>query len=210
MIDLKYLQSHFDDASERLRRKGVSEESLEELRRRFEALREANRAFEEKRAEQNALSKEFGRYKREGRDTGELQAKLNTLKEEVGQLQEAAREAEAALQHLAMGIPNLPDPEVPVGLDEEDNVEIRRVLEPREFNFEPREHWELAEINGWIDFERGVKLAKSRFALLKGQGARMQTALINYFLEKNIAKGFEEYAVPFMVNSRMLEGTGQL
>jgi seryl-tRNA synthetase len=210
MIDLKYLQTHFDEAADRLRSKGVSTEVLDELKVRFERLKEANRAYETARAEQNALSKLFGEYRREGKDTAELQEKLNVLKEEVNRLQERAREAEAALRELAMGIPNFPDPEVPEGLDEEDNVEIRRVLEPRNFDFKPREHWELAEKNGWIDFERGVKLAKSRFALLKGQGARLQTALINYFLEKNISKGFEEYAVPFMVNAKMLEGTGQL
>ncbi|WP_457608538.1 serine--tRNA ligase [Nitratifractor sp.] len=210
MIDLKYLQNHFEEASQRLLRKGVSEKALEELRSRFEALKEANRRYEEARAEQNRLSKLFGEYKREGKDLSELQEKVQLLKAEVNRYQEEVREAEESLKRLAMGIPNFPDDSVPVGLDEEDNLEIRRVLEPRKFDFEPKEHWELAEANGWIDFERGVKLAKSRFALLKGQGARLQTALINYFLEKNIAKGFEEYAVPFMVNSRMLEGTGQL
>jgi len=194
MIDLKYLQNQFEEASIRLRKKGVSDKALEELKQRFESLKAANRAYEDARAEQNRLSKLFGQYKREGRDVSELQQKVNALKEEVNRYQEEARNAEEALMSLAMGIPNFPDASVPVGLDEEDNVEIRRVLEPRTFDFEPREHWELAEINGWIDFERGVKLAKSRFALLKGQGARLQTALINYFLEKNIAKGFEEYA----------------
>ena len=210
MIDLKYLQNNFDEASARLSKKGVEEKTLQELRERFEALKAANQRYENARAEQNRLSKLFGEYKREGKETGELQEQVGRLKTEVNFYQEEARKAEEALAALAMGIPNFPDDTVPEGLDEEDNVEIRRVLEPRRFDFEPKEHWELAERNGWIDFERGVKLAKSRFAVLKGQGARIQTALVNYFLDRNIAKGFEEYAVPFMVNSRMLEGTGQL
>ncbi len=210
MIDLKYLQNHFEEAAAKLYRKGVEEKLLQELKKRFETLKSANRRYEEARAEQNRLSKLFGQYKREGKDIGELQESVNRLKTEVAGYQEAAREAEEALAALAMGIPNFPDDDVPMGLDEEDNVEIRKVLEPRSFDFEPKEHWELAELNGWIDFERGVKLAKSRFAVLKGQGARIQTALINFFLERNIAQGFEEYAVPFMVNSKMLEGTGQL
>ncbi len=210
MIDLKYLRDHFEEASGRLKSKGVSEESLRLLKERFEALKEATRRFEEARARQKLLSKEYGRYKREGLDPSELEEKVRLLKEEVNGLQETVREAEESLRELAMGIPNLPDPEVPEGLDEEDNVEIRRVLEPRSFDFEPREHWELAELNGWIDFERGVKLAKSRFAVLRNEGARLQRALINYFLEKNLSKGFVEYSVPYMVNSRMLEGTGQL
>ncbi|WP_456457271.1 serine--tRNA ligase [Nitratifractor sp.] len=210
MIDLKYLQNHFEEASAKLHRKGVEEKLLQELKKRFEILKSANRRYEEARAEQNRLSKLFGQYKREGKDITELQESVNRLKAEVAGYQVEAREAEEALAALAMGIPNFPDDDVPMGLDEEDNVEIGKVLEPRKFDFEPKEHWELAELNGWIDFERGVKLAKSRFAVLKGQGARIQTALINFFLERNIAQGFEEYAVPFMVNSKMLEGTGQL
>ncbi len=210
MIDLKYLQNHFEEASAKLYRKGVEEKVLQELKERFESLKSANRRYEDARAEQNRLSKLFGQYKREGKDISELQERVNRLKGEVSQYQEEARKAEEALAALALGIPNFPDDEVPMGLDENDNVEIRRVLEPRNFDFEPKEHWELAEINGWIDFERGVKLAKSRFAVLKKEAARLQVALINYFLDRNIAKGFEEYAVPFMVNSKMLEGTGQL
>ena len=210
MIDLKYLQNRFEEAAARLSKKGVGAKTLQELRERFETLKAANQRYENARAEQNRLSRLFGEYKREGKDVGELQEAVGRLKNEVNYFQDEARKAEEALVALAMGIPNFPDDSVPEGLDEEDNVEIKKVLDPRSFDFEPKEHWELAEKNGWIDFERGVKLAKSRFALLKGQGARLQTALINYFLDRNIAAGFEEYAVPFMVNSKMLEGTGQL
>ncbi|WP_456432071.1 serine--tRNA ligase [Nitratifractor sp.] len=210
MIDLKYVQNHFEEAARRLRSKGVPEETLAELARRFEALKEANRAFESARAEQKRLSQEYGAYRREGKDAGELKERLDRLKGEVSTLQEAAREAQERLQELALGIPNLPDPDVPQGEGEEDNVEIRRVGEPPRFDFTPREHWELAEINGWIDFERGVKLAKSRFSVLHDTGARLHRALINYFLDKNRAKGFVEYDIPYLNNSRMLLGTGQL
>ncbi len=210
MIDLKYLQNNFEEASALLRKKGVSEEILKRLKDGFEELKESQRLFEESKAEQNSLSKLFGSYKREGKDISKLQEQLNALKTRVNELQDQARDAQKTLISLAMGIPNLPDPTVPEGEDESCNVEIKRVLEPRDFDFKPKEHWELASQNGWIDFERGVKLAKSRFALLRGQGARLQTALINFFLDRNISKGFEEYAVPFMVNSEMLRGTGQL
>ena len=107
-------------------------------------------------------------------------------------------------------MPNFPDDSVPEGEDEEDNVELRKVLEPRSFDFKPKEHWELSEINGWIDFERGVKLAKSRFAVLRGEASRLERALINFFLDTNRDKGFEEHSVPFINNSMMLQGTGQL
>jgi len=210
MIDLKYLQNNFDEAVARLKTKGVNEAILKELKVKFETLKSAKAKFEDTKAEQNRVSKLFGQYKQEGKDISELQEQVSNLKAKVSSYQNEAREAEEALVSLAMGIPNFPDSNTPIGLDEDDNVEIKRVLEPREFNFKPKEHWELAEQNGWIDFERGVKLAKSRFALLKGEGARLQTALINFFLDRNRAKGFEEYAVPFMVNSAMLRGTGQL
>ncbi len=210
MIDLKYIQNHFNEASAQLLKKGVDPAILSQLRERFAALKEANAALEAAKAEQNSMSRLFGQYKREGKDIGELKARVDANKAAIVPLQEAARAAEAALSDLALTIPNLPDDTVPQGADEADNVEIRKVLEPRVFGFEPLEHWALAERNGWIDFERGVKLAKSRFSVLRGEAARLERALINFFLDRNRDKGFEEFYVPFMANSTMLQGTGQL
>ncbi len=109
-----------------------------------------------------------------------------------------------------MGIPNLPDDNVPLGESEDDNIVIKTVGTPKEFNFIPKEHWDIGESTGIIDFTRGVKVAKSRFAALKGIGARLERALINYFLDFNRERGFEEWYVPFMANSNTLRGTGQL
>ncbi|MDD3500377.1 MAG: serine--tRNA ligase [Sulfurovum sp.] len=210
MIDLKYLQNNFEEASARLQKKGVEGETLENLQSLFIQLKEANAAFENARAEQNSMSKLFGQYKQEGKDIAELKAKVDANKEVMTELQEKAREAEEALYTVALAIPNFPDESVPEGKDEEENVELRKVLEPRIFDFEPKEHWELGEKNGWIDFERGVKLAKSRFSVLRGEAARLERALINFFLDTNRAKGFEELCVPFLNNAAMLQGTGQL
>ena len=210
MIDLKYLQNHFDEASERLKRKGVDEALLANVKAIFAEMKAKNAQLEAMRAEQNALSKLFGAYKREGKDIGELKAKVDANKAAMVPVTEEVRSLEAKLYELALAIPNLPDEDVPVGEDEEDNVEIKRVLEPRAFAFTPKEHWELAEINGWIDFERGVKLAKSRFSVLRGDAAKLERALINFFLDRNAQKGFEELCVPFLNNSAMLQGTGQL
>jgi len=99
---------------------------------------------------------------------------------------------------------------VPDGEDEEDNIELKRVLEPRKFDFTPKEHWELAEQNGWIDFERGVKLAGSRFSVAYDMGAKLERALINFMLNYNAKKGYTEVSVPHIVNRKALEGTGQL
>lgn len=210
MIDLKYLQNNFDEASGKLQKKGVDSAALERLKELFALLKEANTAFENARAEQNSMSKLFGQYKKEGRDITELKAKVDANKEVIARLQDKAREAETRLEEVVLAIPNFPDDSVPEGEDEENNVEIRKVLEPKNFEYEPKEHWELAEKNGWIDFERGVKLAKSRFSVFKGEGSRLERALINYFLDTNAKKGFTEYSVPFLNNAAMLQGTGQL
>ena len=210
MIDLKYLQKNFDEASAKLLKKGVDSQTLEGLKELFSTLKEANSAFEEAKAEQNRMSKLFGSYMREKKDVTELKVQIDAKKEEIVGLQAKAREAEDALQRVALAIPNFPADSVPEGQDEEDNIELRKVLEPRSFDFQPKEHWALAEINGWIDFERGVKLAKSRFSVLRGDAARMERALINFFLDVNREKGFEEVCVPFINNAKMLQGTGQL
>ncbi|SFV63434.1 Seryl-tRNA synthetase [hydrothermal vent metagenome] len=210
MIDLKYLQKNFDEASGKLLKKGVDTKTVEELKELFSTLKEANAQFEEAKAEQNRMSKLFGTYMREKKDVTELKVQIDAKKEQLVGLQSTARQAEEALQNVALAIPNFPDDSVPEGKDEEDNVELKKVLTPRTFDFEPKEHWALAEINGWIDFERGVKLAKSRFSVLRGDGARIERALINFFLDVNRKKGFEEVCVPFLNNSTMLQGTGQL
>ncbi len=99
---------------------------------------------------------------------------------------------------------------MPEGKDENDNVEIKKVLTPREFDFEPKEHWELGEELDWIDFKRGVKLAKSRFSVLKNYGAKLERALINYMLDFNAKRGFDEVCVPYIVNKESMTATGQL
>jgi seryl-tRNA synthetase len=210
MIDLKYLQNNFDEASIRLQKKGVDADTLKTLKDMFATLKESNVAFESTKAEQNRLSKEFGASRQKGQDTSELKAKLEALKLEITKLQESARNAENALENLALTIPNFPDDAVPQGADENDNVEIKKVLTPKAFDFTPKEHWDLGVANGWIDFERGVKLAKSRFSVLKGKGAKLERALINFFLDTNAKAGFEEFNLPLMNNSAMLLGTGQL
>ncbi len=210
MIDLKLLQKDFEGISNKLKRKGVDEKLLEKVKIKFEELKEAKANFEALQAAQNAMSKEFGQYKREGKDVTELKKKVDENKIRIADALEIQRLRQEELEALAMAIPNIPDDDVPDGADEDDNVEIKKVLTPREFSFTPKEHWELAEQNGWIDFERGVKLATSRFSVSFGMGARLERALINFMLDFNRERGFEEVSVPALVNRRALEGTGQL
>jgi len=210
MIDLKLLQKDFTTLSARLARKGVDSALLDHLKKKNEDLKVAKAAFETLQAAQNAMSKEFGIYKREGKDISELKAKVDANKIEIAKALEIQRVAQESLENLAMSIPNPPDDSVPDGESEDDNVEIQKVLEVPTFNFTPKEHWELAEENGWIDFERGVKLATSRFSVSFGMGARLERALINFMLDFNRERGFDEVSVPALVNRQALEGTGQL
>lgn len=210
MIDLKLLQKDFAGLSTKLMRKGVSEDILNELKAKNETLKTAKIAFEELQAMRNAMSKEFGVYKREGKDINELKQRIEANNVKVDAALEVQREAQAILESLAMSVPNMPDDLVPDGKDEDDNIELKKVLTPKEFTFKAKEHWELAEQNGWIDFERGVKLATSRFSVSFGMGARLERALINFMLDFNRERGFEEVSVPALVNRAALEGTGQL
>ena len=210
MIDLKLLQKDFDGVSAKLARKGVNTAIIETLKEKNEELKIAKANFETLQAAQNSMSKEFGIYKREGKDISELKAKVDANKIKIAEALEIQRKKQEELETLAMAIPNMPDDEVPDGKDEDDNVEIKKVLTPREFTFTPKEHWELAEENGWIDFERGVKLATSRFSVSFGMGAKLERALINFMLNFNSKRGFEEVSVPSLVNRAALEGTGQL
>ncbi|MDD5052807.1 MAG: serine--tRNA ligase [Sulfuricurvum sp.] len=210
MIDVKLLQKNFDETARALMRKKVSAETIGELKSANEILKSAKLSYETLQAKQNELSKLFGQYKKEGKSTDDLKIEVDANKITLNELLETQRNAEEALDAIIMRIPNIPDTDVPDGEDEESNVELRKVLTPPTFSFTPKEHWELAEQNGWIDFERGVKLAKSRFSVVSGMGARLERALINFMLDFNRERGFQEFSVPMLVNRHALEGTGQL
>lgn len=210
MIDLKLLQKDFDIVSAKLMRKGVDATLIEDLKQKNEELKKAKSSFETLQAMQNSMSKEFGVYKREGKDISELKQRVDANKIVINEALDIQRKCQENLEIIAMAIPNMPDDSVPDGKDEQDNIELKRVLSPKVFSFTPKEHWELAEQNGWIDFERGVKLATSRFSVSFGMGARLERALINFMLDFNRSRGFDEVSVPALVNRTALEGTGQL
>ena len=165
MIDLKYLQNNFKEASARLEKKGVGSATLEKLQTLFSALKSTNATLESMKAEQNSMSRLFGEYKREGKDVTELKAKVDANKEAMIPVQEKARQTEEALYAVALAIPNFPDDSVPEGTDEEDNVELRKVLEPRSFDFRPKEHWELSENIKIADINNSRRNCISRFGI---------------------------------------------
>ncbi|MBL6970064.1 MAG: serine--tRNA ligase [Campylobacterales bacterium] len=210
MIDIKALQKDFESFASSLQRKGVDTSALEALKDLSQQAKAKRQSMESLQAEQNALSSQFGIYKKEGKDIAPLQKQIGDIKQSKQALEEEVRELEEQMTNEALGIPNLPDESVPNGKDEDENIVLEKIGTPREFNFTPKEHWDIGESTGIIDFTRGVKLAKSRFAALNGVAARLERALINYFLDFNRSRGFEEWYVPFMANSNALQGTGQL
>lgn len=213
MIDVKLLLQDFDYVAQNLANRNVEKAMLDVLKENANKLKQQKNIAESMQAEQNKLSKEYGELMRKKADSNLLQShkeNLDTLKRKVQEEVAKVAQAEVALQEILLKIPNLLDKNTPIGTDENDNVVIKHVLEPKKFSFTPKEHWELAEKNKWIDFEAGVKLAKSRFSVLRGEAARLNHALISYMLDFNYKNGFEVCSVPVIVNERAMFGTGQL
>lgn len=210
MLDIKQLQNNFDEVAAKLSKRNLDREMLNALRSLALETKETKRRMEECLALQNEKSRLFGQYKKEGKDVEPLKSELDKLKAEAAEYEARTKDLEARLNSFALTIPNLPDDSVPVGKDEEENVLIKTVLTPAMFDFEPKDHVELGENLGWMDFERAAKISKSRFSILKGEGARLERALINFMIDFNGKRGFELCSVPFIVNADTMQGTGQL
>ena len=163
-------------------------------------------------AERNAISKQIGLFMREGKKDEAEAAKqqVSANKERIAELDQRRGSVEEELTALVAAIPNIPDESVPYGVDDSDNPEVRRWGVPTEFDFEPKAHWDLGADLGIIDFDRGVKLAGTRFYLLGGLGARMERALINFMIDQHNKAGFKEFWPPVITNHDSLFGTGQL
>ncbi|HIC93748.1 MAG TPA: serine--tRNA ligase, partial [Anaerolineae bacterium] len=165
---------------------------------------------ESMRHRRNVVSKEIGRMK-DGQERQALIAEMRELGKRIKALEARLREVEGRLYEAMLQVPNMPHERVPVGRDESDNVIVRTEGEPRQFDFEPLPHWELGPALGIIDFERGVKLAGTRFYVLKGLGAKLQRALISWMIDLHVEKhGYTEIYPPFMVKREMLVGAAQL
>lgn len=210
MIDLKRLLNDYENVEKELARRNFDKQKLEKLKELCVSFKTKRMVLESYQAQRNKKSEELANFKRQGWENTELQAQCDTLKADIAASSAELDTLEKELENLLFLVPNTPDSKTPDGKDENDNVEIARILEPREFNFKPKEHWELAEQNGWIDFTRGVKLAKSRFAVFASLGAKLERALINYMLDFNAKRGFVEFGTPAIANAASLFGTGQL
>ena len=165
---------------------------------------------EELQSQKNAGAKKIGELKRSGGNADELLAQMQKLSDEMKAAENKLRELQAVITNASLAIPNLPDDSVPVGADESDNVEIRKWSTPRVFDFKVKDHTDIGEGLGQLDFALASKLTGARFSTLKGGLARLNRALIGFMLDTHIAKGYTEMYVPYMVNAESLKGTGQL
>ena len=210
MLDIKLIRDNPDGVKERLATVGVLETDVDALLNSDRVRRAHIREVEALRAERTTRSKEIRKISDPTeRDTAVRS--MRALGERVSQLEKQLAQEEEDFQQRLLELPNLPHPDVPVGKDEDENVVIRTEGKPPTFVFSPRPHWELGEALGIIDFARGVKISGSRFYILKGPGARLQRALINWMLDLHVNEhGYTEVYPPVMVKQDCLVGTGNL
>jgi seryl-tRNA synthetase len=210
MHDLSFFRSNFDRVAERLATRGAVA-GLDQFRALDTERRVAISRVEQLKAARNSETAEIAKLRREGADTAERQKQVRAIGEEIAALDEQVKALDERFRELLSGIPNVPQESVPVGPNETGNVEVRRSGEPRQFDFEPKAHWDLGPELGILDFDRAAKITGARFALYWGMGAKLERALINFMLDVHTREhGYTEVLPPFMVNSQSLYGTGQL
>ena len=212
MLDIKFVRENPDIVDKSCE----SGQNAHWDREKFFELDEERRSViaevEKLQADRNSVSKQIGLFMKDGKKDEAEAAKAQVVanKERIAELGEKRATVEQELFDLVAAIPNIPHESVPYGKDDSDNPEVRRWGTPREFDFEPKAHWDLGPELGMIDFDRGVKLAGTRFYLLGGMGARMERALINFFIDMHSKVGFKEWWPPVITNHDSLFGTGQL
>jgi seryl-tRNA synthetase len=209
VIDLNLIREQPDLVREALCNRQMDPGPVDEILALDDRRRGLIQEVETLKAERNAVSKEIGRMK----DPADRQAKIDAMRavgDRINALDEDLRGVEDSLNAALALIPNVPDARTPVGKDEHDNVVLRTAGEKREFDFEPKPHWDLGPALGILNFEQGVKITGSRFYVLSGAGARLQRALIAWMLDLHIRQGYTEKYTPFMVKGETLFGAGQL
>ena len=209
MLDIKRIRTDFDGVASKLATRGVTAESLENIKELDAKRREILVTVEELKAERNTVSTEIAQAKRNKENADDKIAAMQKLSADVKNLDAELLEIDEKLNAILAVLPNTPHDSVPVGVDEEENVEVRRWGTPREFNFEPKAHWDLGEDLDILDWERGAKVTGARFLFYKNLGARLERALYNFMLDEHITEGYQEIITPYMVNRDSMYGTGQ-
>ncbi len=211
MLDIKRIRENLEDIKKAMDRRGEKEFNLDEVVVLDDKRKELLKEVEVLKNKMNVESKKIPQLIKEGKDITEDKANLKKLSDEIKSLDEKIKIVNDELEYKLLRIPNVPNKEVPQGETDEDNVEVRTWGEPTKFNFNPKAHWDLGTDLEILDFETAAKITGSRFTLYKGLGARLERALINFFLDTNIGEqGYTEVIPPFMANKNSFLGTGQL
>ena len=211
MIDIKILRNEPEKLIEALKRRKETRIDVDGLIALDTKRRETLFAVEQMKSKQNEVSKQIPALKKEGKDTTEIFAEMKVLSEDIKKLNDEIRDIDEKIDAIMYTIPNIANPTVPDGDTDEDNVEIRRFLEPTKFDFEPKAHWDLGESLGILDAATAAKITGTRFTVYKGAGAQLERAVINFYLDTHTVKnGYKEIFPPFMVHRNSMVGTGQL
>ena len=211
MLDIKILRENPQLVKDAMKKRNKDMDALvDEVLAIDVQRRELTVKLDQLKQEQNAASREIPKIKKEGGDISAIMARMNEIKETVKSGDVQLSELEAKQQKIMYEFPNIPNPTIPVGKDDSDNVEIRRWGEPTAFDFEPKAHWDIGADLGILDPETAAKVTGARFHFYKAAGARLERAIINFFLNTHTEHGYTEVFPPFMVNRASMTGTGQL
>ncbi len=210
MLDARFVRDNPEKVIKALKDRGYDPGIIDD----FLSIEEQRRLLlldvERYRQERNALSEKISRIKKEGADVAAETEKARSISDEIKTKEETLKELDEKTRNFLLNIPNIPHKSVPIGKDETENREMRRWGEPRQFEFEPMNHWDIGEMLGIIDFDRASKIAGARFSLMKGMGAKLERSLMNFMLDLNTSKGYKEVFPPIIVNRESMTGTGQL
>ena len=209
MLDLKYVRENISTVQENLNRRHTTGD-LDSFVKFYDERREVIQQVEQLKAVRNAVTAEISQLKRNKENADEKIAEMQRVGDEISALDNKLREVEVQLSEVALMLPNMCDASVPVGADENDNIEQRRWGTPRSFDFEVKAHWDLGESLGILDFDRAAKESGARFTIYKGIGARLERALINFMLDMHGSAGYTEMMTPYIVTRETLTNTGQL
>ena len=209
MLDIKMIRQNPDDIKARLATRGVEAETIDTLMEKDKERRELLVRSESLKQKRNEESEAIAQAKRNKEDATEAITAMREVGGQIKQLDAQLAEVEAIVHDMAACLPNLPNETIPVGPDEDYNVELRKVGTPRKFDFEPKAHWDIGEDLGILDFERGAKVSGARFVYYKGWGARLERAVYNFMLDEHVKEGYTEVLPPYIVNAKTMYGTGQ-
>jgi seryl-tRNA synthetase len=214
VLDIKFVRENLEMVKSKLKTRGVDAATIKELDTVVELDKKRRSILvevENLKADRNKASDEISRLKKEGKKADDMISGLKQSSDKIKMLDEQLKDVVVSMKDILLDVPNVPDDSVPVGAEPEDNLEARRFGKEPDYGFEPKSHWEIGEALDILDFERGVKLAGARFVLMKGLGAKLERALINFMLDLHTTEhGYMEVFPPVMVNTETMTGTGQL